>query len=134
MNKFLHFNVNFGPFASTKQKRKLRSRTASVEPLPAAQVQAIADKFYNAQPNDEVTVDLNIGVTFLSLEDKYSKKEGRAEANKRIAKTTFAVEVVSSTRTHIFVQLHEYKGITLFLRLSKVSGFCTVTGNLSAGE
>lgn len=133
MNKFLHFNVILHPKASLAQRKKYQSRTVAVQPLTAEVVKGLAQNFLALPANSDLTVALNIGVTMLSLKDKYSKKEGRAEATKRMQTALLDVRAVQITRTHIFVQLAEYKGITLLLRLSKISGFSTVTGNLTVG-
>lgn len=133
MNKFLHFNVILRPDASLSQRKKYQSRTAVVEPVAAQDVKNLASNFLQLPANAELSVPLNVGVTFLSLKDRYSKKEGRAEATKRLSPVLFNVVAVQITQTHVFVQLTEYKGITLLLRLNKASGFSTVTGTLTVG-
>lgn len=131
MNKFLHFNVNLRPDASLSQRKKYQSRTAVIEPVSAQDVKNLAQNFLQLPANVEQSIQLNVGVTFLSLKDRYSKKEGRAEATKRMAPVLFNVVAVQVTQTHVFIQLSEHKGITLLLRLNKTTGFSTVTGNLT---
>ena len=133
MNKFLHFNVVLRPNASVKQRKKYQSRTAVVEPVPAQEIRDLAKHFLNVS-GSTLSVHLKLGVTFLSLKDRYNKKEGRAEAVKKMAPVTLDVTAVQISQTHVFVQLAEYKGITLLLRLNKVSNFYTVTGSLTIGE
>ena len=130
MSKFLHFNVVLNPSMSVKQRKKYQSRTAVVEALSAQEVHDIAAHFL-AKADSVVTV--NVGVTFLSLKDRYSKKEGRAEALKKVAPVALDVTAVQVTKTHVFVQLAEFKGITLMLRLNKSTSYSTVTGNLTIG-
>lgn len=131
--KFLHFNVILHPKASLKQKKMYQSRTVAAEPLSAQDVKNLAQNFLQLPSNAELDVPLKVGVTFLSLKDRYNKKEGRAEAVKRMATVLLPVVGVSISNTHIFIQMAEYKGITLLLRTNKASGFTTVTGTLTVG-
>jgi hypothetical protein len=133
MNKFLHFNVPAEKGASLKERKKYQSRTAVVEPLSAQSVKDIASNFISTAGNVELSVALNLGVTLLSLKDRYSKKEGRAEATKRLKQVILDVKAVQITQNHIFVQLTEHRGITFILRLNKTTGFCTVVGSLTVG-
>ena len=132
MNKFLHFNVVLNPSMSVKQRKKYQSRTAVVQPLSAKEVKDIAEGFL-ATTADATLVQLNVGVTFLSLKDRYSKKEGRDEATKKMTTVILEVSAVHITKAHVFVQLVELKGITLMLRLNKSTGYSTVTGSLTIG-
>jgi len=132
MNKFLHFNVALHPNASLKQKKKFQSRTAAVEPVSAKEIRAIAGIFLNLSAG-ALSVNLNLGITMVSLKDRYNKKEGRDQAVKRMAPVSLDVKAVQITQSHIFIQLAEIKGITLLLRLNKATGFSTVTGNLTVG-
>lgn len=131
MNKFLHFNVVLEPGAPTKVRKKYQARTAVVEPLSAQDVRNIAQNFTSMPGNADLTIALNVGITYLSLKDKYCKKEGRAEATKRIKRILLDVTGVQITKNHIFVRLAEYCGITMMLRLNKTSGFSTVVGTMT---
>ena len=104
----------------------------AVAPVSAQEIREIASHFLKLS-SATITVDLNLGVTFVSLKDRYNKKEGRAQAVKKMATASLGVTEVQITQTHIFVQLAEYKGIILLLRLNKSTNFSTVTGNLVTG-
>ncbi len=119
------------PGTPTKFRKKNQSRTAVIEPLSAQDVRNIAQNFISLPANAELSVPLNVGVTYLSLKDRYSKKEGRAEATKRLKKVLLDVKAIHITQNHIFVRLSEYCGITLMLRLNKTSGFSTVVGSMN---
>lgn len=131
--KFLHFNVVLHPKSSPKTRKKYQSRTVAVTPVSAEEIMTLVQAFMTAK-GGELPVTTDIGVTFLSLKDRYSKKEGRAEAIKRMKSVGLTVQNVNISSTHIFVQLSEYHGVTLLLRLNKSSGYSTVTGSLTVGE
>lgn len=131
--KFLHFNVILHPKASLKQRKKYQSRTVAVDPLSSAEIQVLVQAFLTSSAG-QLVATTNVGVTMLSLKDRYSKAEGRKEATKRMTSVGLTVEGVEVTSTHIFVRLSEYKGITLLLRLNKATGFSTVVGSMTAGE
>lgn len=134
MSKFLHFNVNVDKNAPTSFRKKFQSRTVAVDPVTYHEVRMIAQDFLNLTPSSpQPTVELNIGVTFLSLKDRYCKATGRNEAAARKAKTKIAVVGVTVNATHIFVHLQTYKGMILMLRTNKASNFTTVTGELIGG-
>ena len=132
MNNFLHFNVALHPAASLKTRKLYQSRTAAVEPVPAQEIRDIAKHFLNLS-SATIAVNLNLGITMVSLKDRYNKKEGRAQAIKKMAPVSLDVKAVQITQTHIFIQLAEIKGIVLLLRLNKSTGFSTITGNLAVG-
>ncbi len=134
MIKFLHFNVVLEPGTPKKLRQKNQSRTAAIEPLSAQDIHNIAKNFIGMPASAEFAVPLNVGVTFLSLKDRYSKKEGREEATKRMKAVLLDVKAVHITRNHIFVRLADIFGITLVLRLNKTSGFSTVVGTMNIGE
>lgn len=131
--KFLHFNITLHPKASLKQRRKYQSRTVAVEPVPAADIMTLVQAFLTSK-GGQLPVTTKVGVTMLSLKDRYSKKEGRKEATARMAQVGLTIENVTITSTHIFVALSEYKGVTLVLRLNKDTGFSSVVGQLTVGE
>jgi hypothetical protein len=131
MTKFLHFNVVLNPKSSLKTRKMYQSRTVAVDPVSAVDIASLAQLFLSAQY--QMTVQLNIGVTFLSLKDRYSKKEGRLQAIQRMTLHTMEIEGITVNATHVFIQLKEYMGISLLLRLNKATGFSTVTGSLSLG-
>ncbi len=133
MTKFLHFNVILPPRASLKQRRLYQSRTVAVDPISAQDIKNIVQNFLNLPSNGEVDIPLKVGITFLSLKDRYSKKEGRAEAIKRMGVVLLPVVGVAISNTHISVQMAEYKGVTLLLRLNKDTGFSNVVGTLTIG-
>ena len=132
MNKFLHFNVILNSSATQSQRKKYQSRTLAIAPVPAQEIRDIAKHFLNLSGSN-IAVGLEVGVTFLSIKDRYSKKEGREQATKRMTPVSLDVHAVQVTQTHIFIQLAEHKGVTLVLRLNKRTNFSTVTGNLTIG-
>jgi hypothetical protein len=133
MTKFLHMNVVLPVGTGLKARKLLQSRTVAVNSLTSQQVMVLAQDFLNLASGPQ-TVNLDIGVTFCSLKDKYSRKEGRTQALKRMSSATLEVTGVNVTETHIFVVLKEYRGITLALRLNKKSGFSCVVGSLTVGQ
>lgn len=132
MTKFLHFNVALPPKASLKIRKQYQSRTVAVEPYSNQDIMMIAQDFLNTDVPQNA--HLKLGVTFCSLKDRYSKKEGRKQAIAKQAYEVLDVKGVQVTPTHVFIFLSEFKGITLVLRLNKKSGFSSVVGTLSLEE
>lgn len=130
MNKFLHFNVNIGPDHRKAFKKKWQSRTVATEPLSGDKILALAEAYLSKSVNDELFAYVGVGITFLSLKDRYNKQTGRDEALKKLKLEKLLVQSVEVTNTHIFVRLAPFQGVQLNLRTSKVSGFSTITGEL----
>lgn len=133
MNKFLHFNVLLPHNASTKQRKRYQSRTAVVEPVSGKEVLQVAQKFLLVS-QAQLEMQLNVGVTLLSLKDRYSKKEGREQATKRLATVSLKVTGVVASETHVIVELAEYKGVKLLLRMNKSTGNVTPIGTMTSGD
>jgi hypothetical protein len=132
MTKFIHLNLPNYPDQSPSFRRKCQSRTVAVEALPGNTVRDLAVAFMAMGAGLKTT--LSVGVTFLSLKDRYCKRTGRAEAIKRMGEIDLEIRGVTITPTHIFVELEEHKGVNMLLRVNKLTGFSTVTGHLSIGE
>lgn len=133
MTKFLHFNIeNETKNMPNKIKKKYQSRTVAAEPKSAAEILDIANLF-TLNLDKPCSIVLKVGVTLLSIKDRYNRKEGRAEAVKKMADVELGVSSVFLNETHIFVQLVPYKGVQLNLRLNKKTGFSTVVGDMIGG-
>jgi hypothetical protein len=129
MNKFLHFNVPLNPKAPTALRKRYQSRTVAAEQPKFDIVWALAQAFLS-QATGELFAHINVGVTFLSLKDRYNRKTGREESVKRQKLEKLRVIGVELTPTHIFVRLETFKGVGMSLRTHKESKFTTVCGCL----
>jgi hypothetical protein len=131
VNKFLHFNIQFTQDHRKLFKKRWQSRTVATEPPSADKIRNLATAFMNKKSfDDEVFAVLNIGVTFVSLKDRYNRKVGRIESEKRMKLEKIKVTGVLINNTHIYVNLETWKGISLNLRVNKESEYTTVTGEL----
>lgn len=133
MNKFLHFNIQLPSQATLKQRKRFQSRTAAVAPVSSETVLDLAAAMLSEKSGIPVATTLNIGVTFLSLKDRYCKKDGRDQATQRMAPVTLGVTHVDITPTHIVAELHPYKGILISLRLNKATNSVVILGHLHVG-
>lgn len=131
MVKFLHFNVEEQTRnLPTKLRKKFQSRTVAVVPIPGDILASLAASYIANKA--EVVIPIKVGVTFLSLKDRYTKSVGRDESMAKSKIVMIKVKGVTISDTHVFVHLETFQGVSMNLRLNKVSGFTTVTGSLAA--
>lgn len=136
--KFLHFNIaRQGADQKTFSKRQFhvwQSRTAAVLALSQSGIVNIAKSFFNLVPDSKLMIKMIVGVTFLSRDDNYDRQIGRDESVKKMHEIEIEVNQVILNKTHIFIKLAPYDGISFNLRLNRKTGFSTVTGELTGRE
>lgn len=131
MVKFLHFNVEEQTRnLPLKLRKKFQSRTVAVVPIPGDILASLAASYIANKA--EVVIPLKVGITFLSLKDRYTKSIGRDESTAKMKIVIVKVKGVTINDTHVFVHLEALQGVNMNLRLNKVTGFTTVTGSLEA--
>lgn len=131
--KFLHFNVgNEGHDQKTFSKRMLhvwQNRTVAVLALSPRAIQRAVSEFLDVSA--PMTVDMAIGVTYVSKNDLYDKKVGRDQSVKAMKEVEIEVASIEVNENHIFLRLKPYEGIRLTARLNRKTGFSTVTGEIT---
>lgn len=130
--KFLHFNSKLNLKSLSKSAfKKHQSRTVAVLALSPQGVKKVAADYLAALAADSTLfIPMTVGVAMVSIDDNYSKSEGRDESVKKMADIDMEVVGLTVNATYIYVQLSSVRGVSLSLRLNKKSGFSTVTGNL----
>lgn len=129
--KFLHFNNDEAlKKMSNKQRRLNRSRTIAVLAVSPREIAKTAQSFAALGKDEDLYLQVTLGIAVASLEDNYSRETGRTQSVRSMDDVNLKVVGLTMNETHTFIHFHEYEGVSLSLRANRQTGFTTAVGKM----